>query len=84
MITVYKYPIGLGGDVLMPAGAEVIHVHEQCDEVCVWAIVDTEAPDELRHFDIVGTGHKVRDGWRKYVGTAHVRGFVWHVFEVER
>lgn len=85
MISVYKYSIGLGGDTLMPAGAKVIHVHAQDDDVCLWAIVDTAAPDELRRFDIIGTGHQLpanRVGRWEHIGTAHVRGFVWHVFEV--
>jgi hypothetical protein len=57
-------------DVQMPAGAKLLHVHEQNGKVCVWAEVDSGAPLVLRRFYYSMTGGMVIDA--PYVGTAHI------------
>jgi hypothetical protein len=84
MNTVWKYQAPLVRVDLvigMPRGAQVVEVAWQDDVMCIWAIVDDAAPIESRYFEVVGTGHQAPDGG-KYVGTAHVPPFVWHLFEV--
>lgn len=59
MITVHKYPIRMFElfTILMPAGAEVIHVAMQNDEPFMWVRVDTNMKLRAYNFGVFGTGH---------------------------
>jgi hypothetical protein len=85
MKTVWKFVLRVTDDqfIDMPRGAEVVHVAEQDGEVCLWAVVHTENPKEDRRFRIVGTGGPAPD-LTSYLGTAHCKPFVWHVFGAVR
>lgn len=67
--------------VSIPRGAEILSVQEQRGSVCLWALCDPDEPPVQRYFSIVGTGHKFDPRARKYLGTAQIGEFVWHVFE---
>jgi len=84
---IYKYPVPIeGGAVLMPEGAEILHVHEQSGSLCVWALVDEDstAPEVSRVFNLYGTGQSVRSPSGKYLGTIHLPQYalVLHVFDM--
>jgi hypothetical protein len=82
MNTIWKYPIPLADTfpLNMPRGATPLCVDVQRGEPCLWALVDTTAPNAERTFHIVGTGQEVpRDTC--YVGTFQQGPFVWHVWE---
>jgi hypothetical protein len=70
--------------VQMPAGAEVLHVAMQYDNLCVWFRCDPDAPKVDRRFCIAGTGRDL-DGAGKYLGTSILMGgnLVLHVFDAE-
>jgi hypothetical protein len=57
MITVHKYTLDciLVQSVEMPAGARVIAADNQHEELCAWAIVDTDRKPENRVFYCVET-----------------------------
>lgn len=84
---VWKFPINFGlagGDFIeMPQGAQILTVQLQKGVPCLWAVVNPDAPKELRLFEIVGTGHPMRLGSMQYVGTfqLYVDELVFHVFE---
>jgi hypothetical protein len=88
--TIYKYP--LPSDPLsainMPMGAKVLCVKTQGgQDICLWAIVDTDAAYEFRRFCVIGTGKSIprSDGTTlKYIDTVLLFGgkLVYHVFEV--
>lgn len=84
--TVWKFELQPRITLLMPAGAQALHVHEQNGGVCLWALVDPEAPKEARTFLTFGTGHEGVPEDARYVGSAHLSGgvLVFHVFEVGR
>jgi hypothetical protein len=74
----------------LPKNAQVINVGVDNDNVyCLWAIVDTEAEDEERFFEIYATGQNFRilprGEVRRFIGTIDDkrRELFWHVFEVE-
>ncbi len=50
----------------------------------IWALVDTDAPEEARVFHVRGTGHPA-DALGRYVGTFQIDGgaLVFHLFEGE-
>ena len=90
MKTVHKYsiPIQARFAIAMPRGSTVIHVAEQRAQMRMWAVVDIDAPEEVRHFQLVGTGHPVEEpevGTLTHVGSAvnALGSLVWHVFEVK-
>lgn len=67
----------------MPAGARLLHVHEQRGQVCVWAEVDPLAPKVLRKVLAIPTGGRAVGV--SYVGTAHLvyggGNLVFHVYD---
>jgi hypothetical protein len=70
--------------LVMPDGAEILSVASQHGNLCLWAIVDEYKDKKERYIEIVGTGNplRVNPGFdRKFIGTAVVDPFVWHVFE---
>ena len=83
-MTIWKFPLELTNkqEVQMPVGANVISVDNQHGQICMWALVNDEAEKETRTFEVVGTGHYMRDIDRDFVGTVQQGPFVWHVFEV--
>jgi len=87
MKTVFKYPLTVRDyvEIPMPEGAEILAVQTQHGIPCLWARVDTERPDETRHFRISGTGHELSttDEPLRYVGTFQLQDgiFVGHLFE---
>lgn len=69
----------------MPHGAKPLHVAAQNGGVHLWALVHADNPVrplDRRAFLTLGTGH-LEDpaAIGDYIGTAHLDGLVWHVFE---
>lgn len=86
MKTVYKYDLkGIREQsILMPLDAEVLCVQMQNNEPKIWALVDSENPNELVNFFIFGTGHEIKIKENlKYIGTFQTQNkiFVFHVFK---
>jgi hypothetical protein len=87
MKTIWKFPV-FGPrryTTRMPAGAEILSVQEQGDDVQMWALVDPSQPDEPRTFQGFGTGHPVDAVIVKYLDTLQFDGgdLIFHFFEVE-
>jgi len=83
-MTVWKFVLGVSyvQDIEMPAGAELLCLGRQNDEICVWARIDPEAPRVLRRLQTVGPGYAGVSGI--YVGTFMIEGdvlLVFHVFD---
>ena len=84
MPTIWKYPLHPGTTQHnMPRGATVLHAQMQQGEPVLWALVEPSADQELRTFDVYGTGHGVRENAGEYIATFQMDGgaLVWHVFE---
>jgi len=87
MKMIYKYPLATADeiDINMPADAELLCVREQYGVPCIWALVDTSRPYEVRRLLMLGTGHNLDNvSTSKYVGTVFEAGgqLVWHIFDV--
>lgn len=85
-MTVWKFPLSVADDqpVSMPRGAQILSVQMQGAQLCMWALVDPEAPKEVRRFRIVGTGHQFDEApAHVHRGTFQMHGgaLVFHVFE---
>ena len=92
MKTVYKYEVQPGymhQAIIMPVGAELLHVDCQSQAVFVWALVDSSSDGKsmvTRRFRLAGTGHPI--AWQDnlvYRGTFQLRGgsLVFHLFEYD-
>jgi len=66
----------------MPAASEILSLDVQNVSMHIWAKCDPYAKKIDRYFAVVGTGHAVPLHVKKYIGTAVVPPFVWHVFEL--
>lgn len=84
MRTVWKFPLPYENEIvlMLPAGAEVLHIGMQNGGVVLWALLNPERPVTTRNFRLRGTGHPI-DGLVTHVGSTidEERGLVWHVFE---
>jgi len=83
---IWKYELQVTDmqQVEVPKGAKLLSVANQNGALCLWAIVDASKPRETRHIEIIGTGNPVPTDMgvdRKFIGTAVINPFVWHVFE---
>jgi hypothetical protein len=94
METVWKVQIPAEGmfELEMPFGAQILCVHYQDDQLdptkeaisYLWVRVDPEKPKVTREFQLVGTGTEIiHPDEAEYVGTAHVKPFVFHLFEMK-
>lgn len=89
MKTVWKFPLKVidGPQVVsMPLGARALKVDLDPaidGEIAIWAEVFPAAQASRHEFVVHGTGHPIEVDDR-YVGTAMINGFVWHVYEVAR
>ena len=87
MNTIWKFrpPIQDSLAIEMPREAQLLCVQTQRNTPCIWALVDSDAPIETRHFAWRGTGHPC--GGLKaigHVGSIQLLGgeLVFHLFEV--
>jgi hypothetical protein len=86
MKTIWKFPVEVVGDyfvVPMPSGSAVLSMQLQNDKPVMWALVDDAAPRVNRRFVVYGTGHPVRSGLGRFIGTFQSLGgrLVFHLFE---
>lgn len=83
---VYKYNFYPAShfDVLLPEGAKILKADKQGDAYCMWALVDIDAKEQVRHFRWAGTGHDITEPQEnlRHVGTFFDGPYVWHIFEI--
>jgi hypothetical protein len=87
MKKVYKYGLPQHGPatLVMPAGAELLHVGHQWDHVHLWAMVDERvAETEPRRIYVAQTGEDLPEDRKRYLGTVLMMHgeYVVHVFEL--
>ena len=85
MRQVWKYNFGSLGqhDITLPRGASVLHFAIQDGMFTIWALVDPrQEKQDIRRFEIIGTGHDTYRRSYEYMGTIQDGSFVWHMFEV--
>jgi len=84
--TIWKYKLdGVECEIAMPLHAKVLSAAVQQRDICIWALVEPEQATYERHFIIIGTGHKVPDGYNiEFIDTVLVNDgeYVFHIFEV--
>jgi len=85
MGTIYKYELSSHREteLRLPVGADILRVDIQENTTCLWAIVEPDAPKEVRVIEVFGTGHAMPNANRKFINTFLVAGgeYVFHAFE---
>ncbi len=82
MSVVWKFPLVVDDEqeIVMPRGAELLHVARQAGVLMLWARVNPEAP-KVRHLLCMrGTGHEAPDDAR-HIASILDGIFVWHFFD---
>ncbi len=94
MREVWKYPVETGdwSELRMPKGAQILKFDAQLlyttnpkvrhTGLVLWALVDPEAPDEIRHLRVVATGEELSVPLA-YHGSTIAGDFVFHLFEFD-
>lgn len=87
MRTVHKYNLEPLTDVVelqLPRYAQLLKVDAQLQKPRLWALVETDQPEETRRFRVAGTGHEIKEPNTAYIGTVMMAGgmLVFHVFEL--
>lgn len=81
---IWKYTLRPSGHPIeIPKDARILSVNSQANEICLWALVDPNAPKEQRRFVPIPTG-KTMDGTNMtFIGTVLLEGgrLVFHIFE---
>lgn len=76
----------------MPRMAKILHASmSHCANLGrevphIWVEVDSDVSEEIRTFEVYGTGHMIKAELgkaRAYVGTVFEGPFVWHIYEVK-
>lgn len=87
MKCVYKYPVPLQEEftIVMPAGAQALHVADQHGKLCMWALVTPGADPTPTRFCCLATGpaHDLIPPVGRHISTVLCNGglLVWHFFE---
>jgi len=69
----------------MPVDAKILCTATQGQQVCLWALVDSDQKKmETRRIRIYGTGHPIDEPNLEYIGTYQLMDgrFIGHVFEI--
>lgn len=81
---VYKYKLELISgvqSVVLPKGAQILHVGVQGSNPTLWALVDPREPMTTVLLHVAATGAYFNCGSLRHVGTLMLKdATVWHVF----
>lgn len=84
MKNIYKYLLKITDRqaIGMTVGAEILSVQMQGNRMTMWALVDSDSlKEEVRIFDLYGTGEAMPDNPGEYIATVQDQSLVWHIFE---
>lgn len=86
MRAIWKYKLCIGENALnLPLGSIIRYVGAHGGDICMWVEVDINRSQmEEVTLNVVGTGWAEIKPSDKYIGTAQVSVFVWHVYEREQ
>jgi hypothetical protein len=80
-------PVSEQFSMKLPRGAQIIRMAGERGMLWLWAVVDTSAPDETRHFEAFKAGGTMPDDLSRHVfrGMAHIyiqAELMLYIFEV--
>lgn len=82
--TIWKYklnPAYVFHAISMPVDYHVLSTGIDAEgEVCVWAAVNSEAPQAKVTFALCGTGRALPERFGEFIGSVKDGPFVWHIY----
>ena len=87
MKTIYKYNLRISDSqyIDLPINSEILSVKNQGDNLCLWALVDTDEDSNTTYeIEIFGTGNEIYDNttFREFIDTCVMpNGLVLHLFK---
>ena len=86
MQTIWKYELtdNIQQELVVPVGSKILTVKMKHKNPCLWILVDRDTPmTEKILIEIFGTGWKIDEEEREYIGTYLTSDdtLVWHVFK---
>ena len=85
MKTIYKYEALIADKftIKLNEGYEILTLKMQDLKPCLWVLVETNNPIIDVEFEYFGTGYKIGEQERKYIGTImfYNDNLVYHLFE---
>lgn len=85
MKTIWKYKLETKDSqtIDMPKHAKILTAHVQGNDICIWAIVETNNSFVPRIIEVFGTGHHMPEHRRKYISSVLMfnGNLVFHLFE---
>ena len=88
MKTIWKFPLEIKDyqEIHIPSAHRILAIQTQNEQPCIWALVESDSPQEKVPIYIVGTGHDAKTVVNleaNYIGTFQIQGgaFVFHVFK---
>ena len=84
MRTIHKQKLEITDiqEIELPWYSQIIRLDTQGNDVCIWYECDPDQPKEKVTIYCYGTGHKMRIGNQRYIGTAFVlEGLVFHFYQ---
>jgi hypothetical protein len=83
MKTIWKFEVEPECIIEIPAGAQILSVGVQNNDVFMWVMVDPSAPTSRRKINVYGTGTQLPENPGVFIGTVmlYSGNFVGHVFD---
>jgi len=84
MKTIWKFKLAVSRESwALPLNAQILTAQVQNGAICIWALVDPDAPRHPRQFEVFGTGDDMDGASRQYLATIQINDgrTVRHVFE---
>ena len=81
---VWKFEVSPATRIQIPEDAQVLSAKFQNGRICIWVLVDPDAPIVKREFEVYGTGHPIQDADDlRFIDTVLVDNgqLIYHVFE---
>ena len=79
MRTIHKFVLSTENKIKMHAGAKFLSLQMQNGQPCAWFEVDTDNEQIEILIEFFGTGHKLTDDAKEYLGTVQIDfGLVFH------
>ena len=85
--TIWKFPLDIDDsqEIEMPSDYQILAAQVQAGSPQLWVLVDPDTPPSKVTIEIVGTGHRILDKKRKYIGSFQLLAgaLVYHCFQLE-
>ena len=86
MEVIYKYPLEMVAEQILTLsrGAPILDIQTQGNQLCLWAKINKDHPEQERKIVVIGTGNPIKykpPQYLSYISTVQIGEMVWHFYE---